>query len=464
MAINKKELKEFPKPLKLTKLLGPSFVILALGLGSGEVILWPYLVSNYGLGIVWGALLGITFQYFLNMEIERYALAKGESAFVGINKVFKFAPYWFIISTLIGFGLPGIIAAASQLIASVFNIADFRWLAIPFLIIIGLILTLSSSIYKKVEKITKTILLICVPFIITLAIIVSTKTDWIDLGKGLVGIGHNYFGVPAGISLATFLAAFAYSGAGGNLNLTQSIYIKEKGYGMGIHSQKISGLFKSKEKVELDLEGHDFELNESNLKRFKQWWKTVSIEHLIVFWGLGIISMLILMVLSYTTTFGGDNGSGIKFVIQEGLQIGEKVWKPLGSAFLIAAGILLLQTQMTILDSTSRICAENSAIIKLGKDKSRLINLSKIYIWFLWGQITLGITLFSLGFYEPKTLIVMGAVINAIAMLIHTFLVNWANYKILPKQIQPSIIRRSIIIAIFIFLLGFSIITLKSNL
>ncbi|PIY93340.1 MAG: hypothetical protein COY69_02165, partial [Candidatus Magasanikbacteria bacterium CG_4_10_14_0_8_um_filter_32_14] len=55
--------KPFPKPISFRKLIGPSFIILALGLGSGEVILWPYLVSNFGLGIVWGAMLGITFQY-----------------------------------------------------------------------------------------------------------------------------------------------------------------------------------------------------------------------------------------------------------------------------------------------------------------------------------------------------------------------------------------------------------------
>src|SRR3989338_1233157 len=103
-------MKPFPTALPLKKLIGPSFIILALGLGSGEVILWPYLASNYGLGIAWGALLGITFQFFINMEIERYALVKGESVFVGIAKIFPRSVYWFIISTFIGFGIPGIIA------------------------------------------------------------------------------------------------------------------------------------------------------------------------------------------------------------------------------------------------------------------------------------------------------------------------------------------------------------------
>ena len=56
--------KSFPKAISLKQLLGPSFIILALGLGSGEVILWPYLVSNHGLGILWAAILGISCQYF----------------------------------------------------------------------------------------------------------------------------------------------------------------------------------------------------------------------------------------------------------------------------------------------------------------------------------------------------------------------------------------------------------------
>ena len=43
------------KTISLKKLIGPSFILLALGLGSGEVILWPYLAANYGLGIIWGA-------------------------------------------------------------------------------------------------------------------------------------------------------------------------------------------------------------------------------------------------------------------------------------------------------------------------------------------------------------------------------------------------------------------------
>ncbi|KKU45341.1 MAG: hypothetical protein UX64_C0031G0012, partial [Microgenomates group bacterium GW2011_GWC2_46_7] len=60
---------ELPEPITLRQSIGPSFILLGLALGSGELIMWPYLVSQYGLGIIWGGLVGITFQYFLNTEI-----------------------------------------------------------------------------------------------------------------------------------------------------------------------------------------------------------------------------------------------------------------------------------------------------------------------------------------------------------------------------------------------------------
>ncbi len=80
-----------PKVLSFRRLLGPSFILLGLGLGSGELIMWPYLSSQWGMGLIWGAVLGITFQYFLNMEIERYTLINGESVFVGLARKFKIA-------------------------------------------------------------------------------------------------------------------------------------------------------------------------------------------------------------------------------------------------------------------------------------------------------------------------------------------------------------------------------------
>src|SRR3989338_5726921 len=92
-------------PPSIWKTLGPSFILLGLALGSGELILWPYLTANYGLGLLWGGLLGISFQYVLNTEAMRYTLAWGESVFVGLRKLSILIPVWYIISTFIPWSL-----------------------------------------------------------------------------------------------------------------------------------------------------------------------------------------------------------------------------------------------------------------------------------------------------------------------------------------------------------------------
>jgi hypothetical protein len=446
------EKKEFPKAVSLRKLIGPSFVILALGLGSGEIILWPYMAANYGLGIAWGAVLGITFQYFMNMEIERYALVKGESVFVGIYKIFKPAVYWFIFSTFIGWALPGIIAASAKIFAGAVGLENFKWIAIGFLVLIGLILSLGKTVYGMMERITKVIILFGVPFVFLLALFLATKTDWSALFAGIIGKGEGYRFLPEGISIATFLGAFAYSGAGGNLNLTQSIYIKEKGYGMGVYSQKISSLFAKKEEKEIVLDGTDCSESPEDVSRFKKWWRLISIEHAFVFWFLGTISMLFLMLLSYATVHGmSGNAEGINFVLKESKVIGEILFPAIGTIFLIVLAIMLFQTQLGVMDSTSRIMAENVAIKKLHGKKEGKINLSKIYYYFVWAQIAFGIILFLCNFYEPKTLIILAAVINAFAMFVHLALVFWLNHTILPKVFRPNWFRKIAIILIFIF-------------
>ena len=273
--------------------------------------------------------------------------------------------------------------------------------------------------------------------------------------------------LPAGIVIGTFFGAFAYSGAGGNLNLTQSIYVKEKGYGMGKYSQKIAGFFRDiREHQEVKLAGEDFDAdNRENVQRFKTWWRRVNLEHLMVFWGVGFLSMCLLMILAYATAFGLEsNAEGINFVINEALMIGQAVAPLVGWLFLIMVAVMLFQTQLGVLDSTSRIMAENLALKKIERSGRNKINLSGIYFVFLWAQIAFGIILFSFNVYEPKTLIVLGAVINAFAMFIHIALVNFLNRKVLPEKFQPPLWRKLVILTAFLFFGAFSVLTVWDKL
>ena len=452
--------KPLPQAPKLRQLLGPSFIILGLGLGSGEVVLWPYMASNYGLGIVWGILVGITMQFFINMEVERYALVHGESVFVGFTRLWRWFPVWFIASTFLGFGWPGIGLFGATLFGHVLGEVDPRVLGVGIFLAIGAILTLGSVLYKTVETLQKYLIGIGVPFIAILTYYLADFSDLDLLAKGLLGMGSvggvPYFFLPEGLVFGTFLGALAYAGAGGNLNLAQSCYVRDKGYGMGAYADKITGIISGKEQKSFSLTGHTFDSTPENLRTFRTWWKLVNTEHFLVFWLLGLFTMLTLSLLSFTTTFGLEgNASGIMFVINEGAKIGRETLPLLGSLFLIVTGTMLCATQLTVLDSTSRIITENALLLA----PKATYNVSRSYYIVLWLQIFFGIAVFLVGFDQPLTLIVLGAIINAFSMFVYTGILLWMNNRLLAPEVRPALWRNVVMLFTFLFLGAFCLVT-----
>ncbi len=454
-------IRELPQSPSLRKLIGPSFILLSMGLGSGEVILWPYLVSNWGFGLIWGVLVGLTLQFFMNMEIERYSLARGESIFVGFARKSKILPYWFIFSTFIPWMWPGLAASSSTFISTSFGIQNTKILTIGILLLIGFILSLGPVLYKTVETTQKILITIGIPLIILIALFIIDKNDVNALINGLRGIGDGYRFIPPGMSLFSFLAALTYTGAGGNLNLAQSSYIREKGYGMGVYTDKISGLFSSK-KEDITLCGNKFEINPENISKFKKWWKNINIEHFSLFWVIGISTIFILSLLSYATTYEANfKPEGINFAILESQIISEVVGSIVGTIFLVILGLMLFATQLSVMDATGRINSENIALASRGKISEKKIPY--VYYSVLWMQIIIGILIYLFISQEPLQLVIISAVLNAFTMFIHVGLTYWVNYSTLEKPLRPGIFRTLMMIFTFLFYGGFSIYVLINN-
>src|SRR5215203_5540047 len=81
--------KELPEPARLRRLIGPSVILVGVGVASGEYILFPYIASQAGLAFLWAAFVGVAVQFFINMEIERYTLATGETALGSFQRLWK---------------------------------------------------------------------------------------------------------------------------------------------------------------------------------------------------------------------------------------------------------------------------------------------------------------------------------------------------------------------------------------
>ncbi len=126
-----------------------------------------------------------------------------------------------------------------------------------------------------------------------------------------------------------------------------------------------------------------------------------------------------------------------------------------GTFFLLVVSLTLFGTQLGVFDATSRILSENVILSSFGKLKEK--NLRKLYYIVLWMQILAGVVIMMLGFTEPLQLVITAAVLNAMAMFVHTGLTLWLNMTSLDKEIRPSRLRFVAMSLAFLFYGGFSV-------
>jgi len=89
------------------RMTGPGAIMVGLAIGSGELVLWPWIVTKFGTDMVWAAALGVFIQFWINIEIGRWAIATGESALTGFARWSRITVFYFLGLLLIGALLPG---------------------------------------------------------------------------------------------------------------------------------------------------------------------------------------------------------------------------------------------------------------------------------------------------------------------------------------------------------------------
>ena len=139
-------------PRNLWRIVGPGIVAAGVGLSSGEFVLWPYIASQVGLVFIWGALVGVGMQFFLNMEIERYALATGETAITGFNRIWKHWGLVLAIMVYLSNLWPGWALSSATLLTYLFGGGSPPVIAAVSLLVIGASLTLAPVVYVALER------------------------------------------------------------------------------------------------------------------------------------------------------------------------------------------------------------------------------------------------------------------------------------------------------------------------
>lgn len=424
-------LRDLPEPPRQTwKIIGPGVVGAGIGLASGEFILWPYIASQIGLVFLWGAVVGVMTQWFINMEIERYTLATGETALTGFSRLWRHWGLAFVVMVYFANMWPGWATSSAALLTYLFGGGDVNLIAIGMLLVIGASLTLAPVVYTAVERIIFIKVAAIVVFIVIAAIFAITADTWGQLPGGVTSFGQ----VPADeLGFALVLGAVVFAGAGGGQNLCQSNWIRDKGFGMGAYIPRLVSPVTGQEEAAPST-GYMFEPNEANLSRWRRWWRFANWEQMLTVPLITVLTITFMSMLAASTVFGRDDvPNGIGFLDIEAQVLSDTVGEWFGALFLIIGAFALFAAAIGIVDYTSRLAADQLKTSYLSKSA---LSESKIYFALVWGLVAIGIFVLLIGIDQPLVLLVISACLGGGMMFVYSILLLVLNRRTLPEALK----------------------------
>jgi Mn2+/Fe2+ NRAMP family transporter len=424
---------DLPEPLPMRHVIGPSVLLLAGAIGSGEYVLWPYITSQVGMSLVWLVMIGVATQYFLNMEIERYTLATGETAVSGFTRLWKPWGWLFIIMTVVPWAWPGWATGGTTTLSFVFGFSEdaIPYVTIGVLLLIGAVLTVSPVVYQTVEKVQFFFVALIVLFLVYAAVALLGFDGYEALGKGFLEVDQ----IPDDaetVGAATLLGAIAFAGAGGALNLVQSNWVRDKGLGMGARLPKVVSPFTGEETA-APTTGFFFKRDEENLRRWRGWWKVANREQFWTFFAIGAAALLILMTLTYVSVGTGGDAESFDFIRNEGEALKSEHGDWLGTVFWLIGTVVLFSTNLAVLDMVGRVTAD---VLKTGPLAANTKwSESRLYFTVVWLEIAFGSAILLSGVDQPLLLLVIASSLNGLVMFVYSALLIQLNRGMLPREI-----------------------------
>ena len=425
--------RDLPEPVPLRKLFGASVVILATATGSGEFVIWPYITTQIGIAFLWLGIVGFFVQYVMNMEIERYTLATGETAVTGFTRMWKPWGIFFVLGAILPNAFPGWATGGATLFTYLFGFGSIPVIATIVLVSTALALTLSPIVYQALEKIQMVLVAIILIFMVVGVFVATEIGAWASVVTQAPGSVPGVPGAIATLGAATFLGAIAFAGAGGANNLTQSNYIRDKGLGMGGLMPKVVSPITGEEQAAPSL-GYTFPVNDENMRRWRGWWSVANREHFLTFFVIGCSLLIAFSVLVWSTVGSRGIGEDLEFIQTESQILGNQIGGWFQSFFLFAGMVILFSTSIGIMDYVSRLSASELKISFF--QNSQTVTESRIYFTLAW-VIALGGSLILLaGLEAPLVLLIISASGGGVVMAFYLGLLIRLNTRSLPEPIK----------------------------
>ncbi|ODR80648.1 hypothetical protein BG842_03800 [Haladaptatus sp. W1] len=430
----KYRLLDMPRVPKLSHILGPSAIMLGASLGSGETLFWPVLIAENGWNLYWAFWIGILAQFVLNTEIQRWTLATGESIFRSFGRVHRVWPWFFLLAGFVSLGWPGWAASAAKVGAAGLGLGanpviDWRGFGILLMVLIWLTYQLTPLMYNIVERFQLVLVSVSTASAVALFVVAGSVDQLANLPSGAMSIGT----LPPGTEVAIFLGGLAYAGAGGYLNLSQSLWVREKGYGMGRYQGRIQNPLIGDDPEPVQRDGFAFRPTEENIERWKRWWVVARLEHFLTFViGLFVVAT-IMMSIAAEYAAGTDANAVTMWIVDIVPALGTTG----GILVYVVLFLSLFTTEYAIVESFVRNSAD---IVYESYGRAAGWSLPQIF-WVLltvfsaWGILILSLPISP---ENPFGLLVLAGAMSGIMMWPYTVLIQIINVTRMSKHTVPK--------------------------
>ncbi len=437
---------KLPKPPKAGHLLGPGIILAAMGIGMGEMIMWPRMALMWGTGVLWLALLGFTIQYFVQMEMSRWVTATGESFFqatarMGYRKIFSWI---FFLSAPVIYFWPGWIGTAGQILSYAtgepFGDASWQIFAVLGVVAILILLTVSPVIYSVIEKVMTGAIILSAVLVIFVALTIATPGRVLEVLRGFVSFGYWHPEMSSREFMPFVVGAIAYAGPSGMQQIWYTLWCRDRGMGMGAYMGRITGLFGKEESV--PEAGHTFDPGDAEEKqKWKGWRKYCTFDAFVLFWVMSIFLtffyvLLELGALGLDPTLIELERTGKSLAIIGGMgDVFKRYIAPWAAkTFYVVAFLQIWNTGFGVYDGYARGQAD---IVYYNLPAARRIHLSKWYYVFLYGTLIPACAAFFIA-KAPLALVTMGTWLSAFAMAFYCPLLAYVTRRLMPEELRPS--------------------------
>ena len=440
-------LTDLPRVPRVRHILGPSAIMLGASLGSGETLFWPVLIAQHGWVVYWAFVVGVVTQFFINTELQRWTIATGESVFRSLVRVHRGWPVVFLLFGLLSLGWPGWAAGAAQVATTALGVGDatlslfgltlpsWKLLAVGLMVAVWLSYQLSAVMYNAVEAFQIGLLFVAIGTALVLVVVSGSLGELTTFPEAIVNVGY----LPPGMDVAVFLGGLAFAGAGGYLNLSQSLWVREKGYGMGSYQGRVKNPLIGDDPEPIERDGFTFPPTETNVRRWRGWWRAIQLEHFLTFVVGLLVVATVLMSVSSRYAAGTTLGAIAMWLTEIAPALGG-----VGAILVfVVLFVALFTTEYAIVESFVRNSAD--AVYEVfGRDAGW--DLSQLFwrlltAFTLWGILI--ILLFTAPFegQEPFFFLVVGAALSGVMMWPYTALTLVVNTTRLPEHLQPGWLR-----------------------